>query len=143
MSVVTLLNAASANTTGPVSGLGSVYGNLTLEVATTGPVSAFSVQLYGSLDAVNWEGIGSAVTTTTAGESVGGGILFQYFYASLSGYSGTGAVTAILAYSLNSSASGGGGPPALLVANNLSDLNSVPAALANLGLAYEQRVFLA
>lgn len=142
MGVATLLNAVSANTTGPVAALGTVYGNLTLEVATTGTVSAFSVQLYGAIDGFNYEAIGSAVTSATAGESVGSGALFQYFYATLSGYSGTGTVTAVLAYSLEASASGGGGPPSLLVSNNLSDLSSVPTAQANLGLAYEQRIFL-
>lgn len=113
MGVATLLNAVSANTTGPVTALGSVYGNLTLEVTTTGTVSAFSVQLLGSLDGQNYEAIGSAVTSTTAGESVGSGTLFQYFYATLSGYSGTGTVTCALAYSLEASSSGGGGPGAV------------------------------
>lgn len=113
MGVATLLNAVSANTTGPVAALGSVYGNLTLEVTTTGTVSAFSVQLLGSLDGQNYEAIGSAVTSTTAGESVGSGTLFQYFYATLSGYSGTGTVTCALAYSLEASSSGGGGPGAV------------------------------
>ena len=111
MSVVTLLNAVSANTTGPVAGLGTPYGNLTVSVSTTGTVSAFSVVVQGSIDGFNFEAIGSAITATTAGTSIGSGVLFQYFQAVLSGYSGTGTVTAELAYSLNSSASGGGGPP--------------------------------
>ena len=111
MAVANLLNAVSANTTGPVAGLGTPYGNLTLAVSTSGTVSAFSVVLQGSLDGFNFEAIGSAITSATAGTSMGTGILFQYFQAVLSGYSGTGTVTAVLAYSLNSSASGGGGPP--------------------------------
>jgi hypothetical protein len=113
VSVATLLNAVSANTTGPVLGLGTAvpYGNLTATVTTTGTVSAFSVQVLGSNDGVNWAGIGSAITATTAGTSIGSGVLFQYFQATLSGYSGTGTVTCLLAYSLSASASGGGGPP--------------------------------
>lgn len=108
MSVVTLLNAVSANTTGPVAGLGTPYGNLTAAVSTTGTVSAFSVQVLGSLDGFNYEAIGSAITSTTAGTSIGSGILFQYFQATLSGYSGTGTVTVELAYSLEATAGGGG-----------------------------------
>ena len=111
MPVATLLSAASANTTGPVAGLGQVYGTLTVAVTTTGTVSAFSVVVSGSLDGVNWEAIGSAVTSVTAGTSIGSGVLFQYFQATLSGYSGTGTVTCRLAYSLGTAATGGGGPP--------------------------------
>jgi hypothetical protein len=110
MAVVTLLNAVSANTTGPVAGLGTPYGNLTLSVSTTGTVSAFSVVLQGSIDGFNFGAIGSAVTSTTAGTSMGTGILYQYFQAVLSGYSGTGTITAELAYSLEGQ-TGGGGPP--------------------------------
>lgn len=109
MAVVMLLNAVSANTTGPVAALGTPYGNLTLAVSVTGTVSAFSVQLLGSLDGLNYEAIGSAVTSATAGESIGSGVLFQYFQATLSGYSGTGAVTAILAYSLSGGSGSVGG----------------------------------
>src|SRR5580698_986341 len=127
MGVANLLNAVSANTTGPVVALGTPYGNLTLEVVTTGTVSAFSVQLYGSLDSQNWEAIGSAVTSTTAGESAGSGVLFQYFYATLSGYSGTGTVTAILAYSLEAAASGGGGPPSGTAVDWLNVVNGYGA----------------
>ena len=111
MPVATLLNAATSNTTGPVLGLGQVYGTLTVSVTTTGTVSAFSVQLLGSNDSVNWENVGSPVTSATAGASIGTGVLFQYFQATLSGYSGTGTVTCRLAYSLGTAATGGGGPP--------------------------------
>jgi hypothetical protein len=111
MSVAMLLNAVSANTTGPVVGdIGGPYGNLTVEVSTTGTVSAFSVQVLGSLDGLNFEDIGSAITATTAGTSIGTGVLFQYFQATLTGYSGTGTVTCELAYSLEGQ-TGGGGPP--------------------------------
>lgn len=107
---VTLLNAVSANGTGPSADLGTVYGDFTVEVETSGTVSAFSVQVQGSLDSVAWENVGSAITATTAGEAIGTGVLLQYFQATLSGYSGSGTVTVELAYSLESSASGGGGP---------------------------------
>jgi hypothetical protein len=110
MSVVTLLNAVSENTTGPVAGLGVPYGNLTVAVSTTGTVSAFSVAVSGSLDGFNFEPIGSAITSTTAGTSIGSGVLFSYFMATLSGYSGTGTVTVELAYSLEAPAGGGGSP---------------------------------
>lgn len=110
MAVATLLNAAPANTSGPVLGLGTVYGNLTIAVSTKGAVSAFSVQLQGSLDGVNWAAIGPAVTSVTAGTSVGTGALFQYFQAILSGYTGTGTVTCELAYGLGASASSSGPP---------------------------------
>jgi hypothetical protein len=113
MSVVTLLNAVSANATGPVAGLGTPYGNLTLSVSTTGTVSAFSVVLQGSNDGVNFGAIGSAITSPTAGTSMGSGVLFQYFQAVLTGYSGTGTVTVELAYSLEATNSGGGGPGAV------------------------------
>lgn len=99
MAVATLLNAVSSNTTGPVVGLGDVYGALTVAVSATGTVSALSVVLSGSLDGVNWEAIGAAVTSVTAGTSVGTGVLFSYFQATLSGYSGSGTVTCVLAYS--------------------------------------------
>lgn len=101
MAVAMLLNAVSANTTGPVAGLGTPYGNLTVAVSTTGTVSAFSVQVLGSLDGENFEAIGSAITAVTPGESIGSGVLFSYFQATLSGYSGTGTVTCELAYSLS------------------------------------------
>src|SRR5580692_7401829 len=111
MAVANLLNAVSANTTGPVAGLGTPYGNLTATVTTTGTVSALSVQIYGSNDSQNWAAIGSAITAATAGTSIGSGVLFQYFYAALSGYSGTGTVSVELAYSLEAAETGGGGGP--------------------------------
>src|ERR1700691_1122958 len=108
---VTLLAAVSANGTGPSVDFGTVYGDFTLEVETSGTVSAFSVQVLGSVDGVNWEDIGAAITSVSAGETIGSGVLLQYVQATLSGYSGSGTVTVELAYSLESSASGGGGPP--------------------------------
>ena len=55
MPVATLLNAVTSNTTGPVLGIGTPAGTLTLAVSTTGTVSGFSVQLQGSLDGTQWE----------------------------------------------------------------------------------------
>ena len=109
MPVVTLLNAVSANTTGPVVGLGTPTGTLTVSVTTAGTVSGLSVVVQGSNDSVNWENIGPAVTSVTAGTSIGTGVLLQYYQALLSGYSGSGTVTCRLAYSLGAGA--GGLPP--------------------------------
>jgi len=110
--VVTLLNAVSANGTGTAIDLGTVYDTFTVEVETSGTVSAFSVQVSASLDGANYESVGSAISSVTAGTSIGSGALLQYFRATLSGYSGTGTVTANLAYSNLSAGSGsvdGGG----------------------------------
>src|ERR1022692_2577343 len=104
-----LLNAVSANTTSGVLNTSGVFSTITLQAYTTGTVSAFSVQLQGSLDGVNFENVGSAVTAVTFGKDVSTGALLQYFQAVLTGYSGTGTVTCALAYSLGRAASGGGG----------------------------------
>jgi hypothetical protein len=107
MPIAKLLNAVSANTTGPAVGLGTPYGNFTVSVSTAGTVSALSVQLLGSLDSFNWESIGSAITAPTAGTSVGSGVLFGYLQATLSGYSGSGTVTCELAYSASGNSASG------------------------------------
>lgn len=107
MAAAMLLNAVSANTTGPVAGLGTPYGNLTVSVSTAGTVSALSVQVMGSLDSFSYEAIGAAITAPTAGTSIGTGVLFSYFQATLSGYSGTGTVTCELAYSASGSSGSG------------------------------------
>lgn len=75
MAVVTLLNAVSANTTGPTAGLGTPYGNLTATVTTTGTVSAFSVVVYGSNDSQNWAAIGSATNGSSLGATAPSGTI--------------------------------------------------------------------
>ena len=107
----TLLNAVSANGTGSPVYTGRLSDTFTAEVTTSGTVSAFSIQIQGSIDGVTWGNLGSAITATTAGTSIGTGVLFSSFQAVLSGYSGTGTVSCTLAFSLGASASGGGGPP--------------------------------
>jgi hypothetical protein len=95
--IVTVLPAASANGTGPVLDAGDLKSAVAIEVEITGTVSAFSVQLSGSLDDVNWFTIGSAVTSVTAG-TLESAVLARYFKAALSGYTGTGTVTAKVAF---------------------------------------------
>lgn len=91
--ILTVLSAAAANVTGTAFDAGDLKDGAALEVVTAGTVSAFSVQLQGSLDGANWFSIGSPLTTaTTSGESAG--FLARWFRAVLSGYSGTGTVTA-------------------------------------------------
>jgi hypothetical protein len=101
--IVTILRSASANGTGFTLDAGDLKGTESLEVYTTGTVSAFSVQLQGSLDGTNWAAIGAAVTAAGTAP-VTGAPLARWFRAVLSGYSGTGTVTAVLGYS----AEGGG-----------------------------------
>jgi hypothetical protein len=105
--IVTILRGASANGTGFTLDAGDLKGTESLEVFTAGTVSAFSVQLQGSLDGTNWTAIGAAVTTagTTA---VAGAPLARWFRAVLSGFSGTGTVTVVLGYSAGFTAAAGG-----------------------------------
>lgn len=77
MAVATLLNAVSANTTGPVVGLGTPYGNLTLSVSTTGTVSALSVVLQGSNDLHNYTGAVPKLAGASV-QSLGGAIRSLY-----------------------------------------------------------------
>ena len=108
---VLLLNAVSANVTGPVIDTGDLKDELTLEVIIAGTVSAYSVQLQGSMDDVNWVSIGipetsagapgtavGPVTASTGPFAVSSGVLMRYFRAALTAYAGTGTVTAELAY---------------------------------------------
>lgn len=95
--ILTILSAATANVTGAGFDAGDLKDGAALEVATAGTVSAFSVQLQGSLDGTNWFSIGSPLTTaTTSGESAG--FLARWFRAVLSGFSGTGTVTARIGF---------------------------------------------
>lgn len=94
--VLTLLSAVSANVTGTAFDAGDLRDEAAVQVETTGTVSAFSVQVQGSLDKANWVSLGSAITSVTA-ETALSGVLARYFRAVLSGYSGTGTVTAKIA----------------------------------------------
>ena len=96
--IVTLLNAVSANGTSAVEDAGDVKDEVAVYVETAGTVSAFSVQFSGSLDGVNFLNVGSAITSATAGTAVTGLPLLRYFRAALTGYTGTGTVTAKIAF---------------------------------------------
>lgn len=91
--IVTILSGASANATGSTFDTGDLKDGAALEVTTAGTVSAFTVQLQGSLEGVNWFSIGSALTTASTSAELTG-FLARYFRAVLSGFSGTGTVTA-------------------------------------------------
>jgi hypothetical protein len=106
--IVTILPAASANGTGFTLDAGDLKGAETLEAFTTGTVSAFSVQLQGSLDGVNWVAVGAPLTTATTAD-VSSGLLARWFRAVLSGYSGTGTVTARLGFAAGGGSGGGSG----------------------------------
>lgn len=108
--IAVLLNAVSANVTGPAFDAGDLKDELTMEVIISGTVSAYSVQLEGSLDDTTWVNIGipdtsshvagtavAPVTASTDPVAVSKGKLFRYFRAVLASYSGTGTVTAELA----------------------------------------------
>jgi hypothetical protein len=107
---VTLLAAVSANGTSAAADAGDVKNLATMAVVIAGTVSAYSVQLQGSLDGENWVSIGvpdtsagaagadiGPVTQSTGPVAVSSGVLMRYFRAVLSSYSGTGTVTAELA----------------------------------------------
>jgi hypothetical protein len=109
-----LLNAVSANVAAaaaPVIDTGAETVDYDMAVIAAGTVTAYSVQLQGSHDKVNWFNIGFPMATggtlsTTVGPvtqatgpiatSGGGGGTgpYRYFRASLAGYTGTGNVTA-------------------------------------------------
>ena len=94
----TLLNAANGNQTGPVVDLGG--GDLTdtfgLQVSTAGTVTAFSVQVQGSDDGVNFVALGTAVTAVGL-TRVTGIPPVRYLRAVLSGWTGTGTITVTVA----------------------------------------------
>lgn len=94
--ILTALNAVSANTTGAALDAGDLRDEAAVEVQTSGTVSAFSVQFQQSIDKTNWANLGAAVTSVTA-ETVLTSVFGRYFRAVLSGYTGTGTVTAKIA----------------------------------------------
>lgn len=92
--VLTLLNAVSANGTGPVADLGGgdISDDVSIDVFTAGTVTTFSVQVQGSVDGTNWTPLGSAIVA--AGLTKPANIpACQQFRAILSSYTGTGTVT--------------------------------------------------
>jgi hypothetical protein len=96
MSVLQLLQAVSANQTGPTVSFidGDISDDLSLDVFTAGTVSAFSIQLQGSIDGVDWVSIGSAVTTVGLTKpSTSTTPACTMFRANLASYSGTGTVS--------------------------------------------------
>jgi hypothetical protein len=111
---LTLLAAASANVSSgaaQVFDAGDLKDELTLEVVISGTVSAYSVALQGSIDGVNFVALGipntsagaagsaiGPVTQSTGPLAISSGILARYFRASLASYSGTGTITAELAF---------------------------------------------
>jgi hypothetical protein len=94
--VLNLLSAVSANTTGPAvdSGGGNISDDVSLDVFTAGTVTAFSVQFQGSIDGVEWAPIGSAITAVGLTKPASTPPACRYFQAVLSGYTGTGTVSA-------------------------------------------------
>ena len=96
--VATLLNAVKVNGAGPVIDAGDTKDEITLYLETAGTVSAFSVQFAGSLDGTNFANLGAAVTAVTPGTVVTSPPLTRYFQATLASYSGTGTVTAKVAF---------------------------------------------
>ena len=94
-----LLNAVSANGTGPVTdiGEGDVTDRVSVQVIIAGTVSAFSVQVQGSLDGTNFANIGSAISAAGL-SALSSPPPCRYFRAVLSGYTGTGTVTALMEF---------------------------------------------
>jgi hypothetical protein len=93
--IATALNAVSANVTGPWIDWTDAHEDYTLEVITAGTVSAFSVQFQGSIDKTDTFSLGSAITTVSDASVTGKPC--RYIRAVLSGYTGTGTVTARVA----------------------------------------------
>lgn len=94
--VLTCLKAVTANTTGATLDAGDLRDEAAVQVETTGTVSAFSVQFAQSLDGTNWVNLGAAITAVT-GLTLATSVFGRYFRAVLSGYTGTGTVTAKIA----------------------------------------------
>jgi hypothetical protein len=109
--MVTLLAGVSANGTGTAFEASDLKDELTMEVVISGTVSAWSVALQGSLDGTDWFAMGIPVTSagaagadigpvtqSTGSLAVSSGVLASHFRAVLATYSGTGTVTALLAF---------------------------------------------
>jgi hypothetical protein len=97
---LTLLAAASANQASGVFDAGTAQASCSLQVAALGSPS-FSVQLQGSADASTWADLGSPLTTATT-SSLTPSPPARYFRAVLSGFTGPGAVTALLGFTAGS-----------------------------------------
>jgi hypothetical protein len=95
LQVATLLNAVNSNQTGAWFDAGRLVEELALEVSISGTVSAMSVQFQGSLDKSETANVGTAITAHGAATATGP---WRYFRAVLSGYTGTGTVTAKLGF---------------------------------------------
>ena len=95
--VITLLSV-SANTTSAIEDAGDLKDEVSIFVEAPVGVTAFSVQFSGSMDGVNFLNVGSAITAVTPGTVVTGLPLLRYFRAALTGYTGSGTLTAKLAF---------------------------------------------
>lgn len=98
MATLTLLNAVTANQTGPAVSIdqGDISDDVSIDVSTTGSITAFSVQVQGSIDGgTTWGNIGSAITTVglTRPASPPAATMFR---AVLSGLTGSGTLTCLL-----------------------------------------------
>lgn len=95
--VVTLLSAVNTNQTSPAYDLGldGVSDTFSVQCSTVGTVSAFSVQLQGSDDGVNFVAAGTAITAAGVSRITGVGP-FRYMQAVLTGFTGTGTLTVTL-----------------------------------------------
>lgn len=98
-----LLNAVSANGTGPVVdlGAGDISDDIGLEVVISGTVTALSVQLQGSEDGSHFFNVGlpvSAAGLSKVAPSTGSIPPCRYFKAVLSSYAGTGTVTVFMSH---------------------------------------------
>lgn len=77
-------------------GLDGVSDTFAVQCVTAGTVSAFSVQMQGSLDGVNFVNAGTAITAAGVTRITGVGP-FRFVQAVLSGFTGTGTLTVTLA----------------------------------------------
>src|SRR5690242_16016106 len=90
-----LLNAVSANTTGPTvdQGPGVANGVYSVNVQAAGTVTGFSVQLQGSNDNFGTNTPIGAAITTRGNTRITSAVGYRYVRAVLSGYTGSGNVT--------------------------------------------------